>query len=1577
MRSADRVLDLAEDQRVLLAVGVLTDAIARDREGTGIGDLMSLLVALARGDQGVSAKIIAILKDAPIDLVPVEVDLVPEKTVESLSKVVALMQGHLQELGLLACRWDRLGTAACAEKPSVLQWQAINEGIDQVTPLPSVPGAPIAFDVSGLLDRGLIFEPNPEIPAELAAAGTGSVRLGLRGKVKSSASAAIPIRFGSIGLAAENEGTARIDWFVARREDRFVASSFAAALRELANPFDLAALSAAFAGHRLLGVSVDAGGGFGLGGTLSIGVTDPRLGEIAAKLGIDLAFHSSRRGEFRLSVRPAGAESTDPKAVRVDIVRTRVAEDATSAAIGLSMDLSPVLERLRPNLLANTGKAQALLTELQDFVPPSRVVRGELQRQIENLVASPNLRAVLGAALGSSEEASDLDRLRQRLEGAIDAQADLWQADISSLADRAAGQAIDGLPLLKDDRVLLRSASKMVTEQALGTLRDGLKRELTLRTSDRIALDGLRTAIEQAGERVDRGLGLVDALSAPVTSQLDRFQRTLAKITQAIQHSGEVKLNARWRSQELRGRGSAVDQSLLFHPDHPEAAALFRQTLTGSIEALFDFLARQGLQTQRTGPVTLIEGTLQTFANVHKASGTELTLLDFRLGSQGLLDAEVVIETDASGNLRVCTRSESHWSRWRPAERSDFQAVNVFELASVRQTRRMCLSLSLSQIHQDLRDREIREFFAGLADRRIALLASDDVSTALQRLPDAGTRRSGELRAWLELDEPALFRLLRLSDPSAGVAANALTDRDEVQIYETAVDAMVAGLSTTGSRTDYANLRHYLASNRHGDDLAAVLKQMRLESKRYAFAPHPAEEGLQVSSQPQYDRLERIVKRAEGLVKAIKAMREIYYSEPGRGWSLGDYQRRQEDIDAAVIFWVRGEPVDRGWWAVVSGKDSIGPYMLSFFKAIADLCRGSAGPDAVPPLLASIVIPQSSGDEEIMLTTGRPQPPLGAVDTLASPNPTNRIPTVVPPPSRRQLPEPQQNNDDQRRREMPELIFPLEKKVTTYHTGSRRFRSSRPGGRLHAGCDLLAPQHTKILAMADGVVIRGPYPFYDGTYALEVAHELPGNNQVLVRYGEINQRVPKGIKPGERVTQGQLIATVGRLLSSGKSMLHLEMYSDGSNRGPLTVLGLNKFKRRKDVFDPTPRLDAASISAPIAKEDAGAGATTQQSSTEAKIWKGVVDPLNVTTVLNVRPEPKIELGAAPKFRLDPRTVVDIIGAEEAGPYPFGQGNLWFEIRHGGQTGFVAAFFIDTDYPVAGGRGLEKDAELGYVSRLEGGLNIRAAPATDAEILYKLPKGTEVAILSQHAGGVYDSNRNDWLRVRDEAHAQDGYAAAYYIDVGVKDAVHGIGPADRDNMNRWERALAETEWAGASGKTASGQLGRGTPGGVPASEALAQRDLARVKRVAGVFADVAAKFGVPAALLAGIASRESRCGIALANGWGDRGNAFGIMQVDKNFHAIRNTADPCGIDHVEQATGIFATNLEALLGNSRCQGWEDRYLLQGATAAYNFGLRNVRTKAKIDEGTTGDDYGADVLARAKYFYKHPDLHLLRG
>ena len=155
-----------------------------------------------------------------------------------------------------------------------------------------------------------------------------------------------------------------------------------------------------------------------------------------------------------------------------------------------------------------------------------------------------------------------------------------------------------------------------------------------------------------------------------------------------------------------------------------------------------------------------------------------------------------------------------------------------------------------------------------------------------------------------------------------------------------------------------------------------------------------------------------------------------------------------------------------------------------------------------------------------------------------------------------------------------QLFFPFKQLPSVNWTeGMRSFGSRRShGARAHAGCDLYFPVGTTIHAISDGTVTLGPYPFYDGTYALEVDH-----GTFLARYGEIQKSAM--VSQGDRVSAGQPIAKVGKLNSIINSMLHLELY-DKSASGALTVKNSQTketangipFMRRRDLIDPTAKL---------------------------------------------------------------------------------------------------------------------------------------------------------------------------------------------------------------------------------------------------------------------------------------------------------------------------------------------------------------------------------------------------------------------
>ena len=148
------------------------------------------------------------------------------------------------------------------------------------------------------------------------------------------------------------------------------------------------------------------------------------------------------------------------------------------------------------------------------------------------------------------------------------------------------------------------------------------------------------------------------------------------------------------------------------------------------------------------------------------------------------------------------------------------------------------------------------------------------------------------------------------------------------------------------------------------------------------------------------------------------------------------------------------------------------------------------------------------------------------------------------------------------------------------------FGAARVNYPIHGACDLLVPAGSAVLAVEDGKIIRGPYEFLhiddpknncrSTTYAIDVVHD-----DFIVRYAEIGQTLPAGLGVNSLVTEGQTIARVG--VQCGGTMLHLEMFQDTTDLGPLTDRSKStqylyvpqaNYERRRDLLDPTTYLDA-------------------------------------------------------------------------------------------------------------------------------------------------------------------------------------------------------------------------------------------------------------------------------------------------------------------------------------------------------------------------------------------------------------------
>lgn len=121
----------------------------------------------------------------------------------------------------------------------------------------------------------------------------------------------------------------------------------------------------------------------------------------------------------------------------------------------------------------------------------------------------------------------------------------------------------------------------------------------------------------------------------------------------------------------------------------------------------------------------------------------------------------------------------------------------------------------------------------------------------------------------------------------------------------------------------------------------------------------------------------------------------------------------------------------------------------------------------------------------------------------------------------------------------------------------RNARISSPFGRrlhpilkkhiIHWGVDYAAPQGTAIYAGGDGVVQVAKYNGGYGNY-IKIRH----NSEYSTAYGHMS-KFAKGMRPGVRVTQGQIIGYVGSTGRSTGPHLHYEVIQNGKRVNPRTI----------------------------------------------------------------------------------------------------------------------------------------------------------------------------------------------------------------------------------------------------------------------------------------------------------------------------------------------------------------------------------------------------------------------------------------
>jgi hypothetical protein len=981
--ASNRSLRLEDDATLLFAIARFAVHLAEADELDDAGDL---LLALRRFNTSTQFRdtLLPLLADG---------DLSQDAIRRAFERFVAATgaMDFPPEYRLLGCRLGALDDPACGRHRGQLTWLVIDR------PGAAAPAVldDLRLDVGGQARQQISLLVAPPLPAGLSETPDASLlRIGFAGSLEGSLGAGLPIRLGSIDASSGARGRYAVDYYLSRRNRPLVAQLLGKFLSSAPSPFDLPSLSKQFQEHRLLGLSIRADGELRAGLALKVGhslelirdagkVLGASAGPLAgiggeASAAIDLQLDES--GSYELLVQPA-AEATEPDAdglaaapgwpedaVRVRLRRREDSSRATRSALRVGIDTGDAFEALRSRLLTGIHGIDILLQQFQGLLPASRPLNARLRQDLARQLEDPLLAGLIARLLGQTGSANLTALLGERLARAADRLEGFWlqRADMASAELVRRVLSLRAMPLDPTERERLRQVLEPIVQDVVEQLHAQLRKQIesTLEDGpDSAGADALIAALRRVGdpiaELVDDGVSRVDALDAAARRALQGLQRSLAATTDALVQARATRIGAELRAEHRRSLGRGLDLVVDLDPEHPEAAELYRELITGSLEGVFASVAEHGAGT---GAILGATGQLARLAGIEKRSGVDVAILGVGAGARQLFSGQVEVSTDMGGHVQVRGRGQSSATIRILGEARSIGAVSAFEVATAALAGRFSLGLTLSHRDDDLDPEDVEAFFGSLEDTRIGLLPRGTSRTAGERIralsaQEPAAPKAGELKVWLELNDAELLLLLQIDDPEAGLAGNGFSAR---MVRTTAIDAIVDGMLVAGKRTTLRNMERLIRRADLGTDLRSGIHAIAAGRRPMDIETFSPEGNL-------LNRLERVGQRARGLGELIGRMRQLYFSgqgvETGR-WDESRYLRQQRRIDEILQFWFTAEPEDNLAFHRLLHKGQlmnpkVRPHSLALFRAFKQLAGDDGIGREAAPLLASILIPNA------------------------------------------------------------------------------------------------------------------------------------------------------------------------------------------------------------------------------------------------------------------------------------------------------------------------------------------------------------------------------------------------------------------------------------------------------------------------------------------------------------------------------------------------------------------------------------------------------------------------------------------
>jgi peptidoglycan LD-endopeptidase LytH len=142
------------------------------------------------------------------------------------------------------------------------------------------------------------------------------------------------------------------------------------------------------------------------------------------------------------------------------------------------------------------------------------------------------------------------------------------------------------------------------------------------------------------------------------------------------------------------------------------------------------------------------------------------------------------------------------------------------------------------------------------------------------------------------------------------------------------------------------------------------------------------------------------------------------------------------------------------------------------------------------------------------------------------------------------------------------LIIPVE--GVTRRDLADTWGDARSDGRSHQGIDIMAPQGTRVRAVADGRIVK----FFDSVRGGVTIYQFDQSERFVYYYAHLSARAA-GLAEGDEVRQGQLIGYVGMTGNAPVPHLHFEIQRLGAERQWWVADSMNPYPLLQSGAPPT------------------------------------------------------------------------------------------------------------------------------------------------------------------------------------------------------------------------------------------------------------------------------------------------------------------------------------------------------------------------------------------------------------------------